>query len=119
MKKTPLPLNHPTLSPLPPKNSIVLENSGVAEPQNIRDKFAEAVAAGHPLAGRVKLDTMVTIVDAGAFVADYASRAPLAARPDLGEGGNLRPVVDLLVEQVCVKERERRGGGKRGRDMCF
>lgn len=25
---------------------------------------------------------------------------PLAARPDLGEGGNLRPVVDLLVEQI-------------------
>ncbi len=22
------------------------------------------------------------------------------ARPDLGEGGNLRPVVDLLVEQI-------------------
>lgn len=88
---------HPTHLP---QSSIVLENSGVAEPQNIRDKFAEAVAAGHPLAHRVALDTMVTIVDAGAFVADYASRAPLAARPDLGEGGNLRPVVDLLVEQV-------------------
>ena len=43
---------------------------------------------------------MVTIVDAASFVADFASRAPLAARPDLGEGGNLRPVVDLLVEQV-------------------
>lgn len=25
---------------------------------------------------------------------------PAAARPDLGEGGNLRPVVDLLVEQI-------------------
>ena len=86
---------------LPPNpHSIVLENSGVAEPQNIRDKFAEAVAAGHPLARRVTLDAMVTIVDAGAFVGDFASRAPLAARPDLGEGGNLRPVVDLLVEQV-------------------
>lgn len=24
----------------------------------------------------------------------------VAARPDLGEGGNLRPVVDLLVEQI-------------------
>lgn len=23
-----------------------------------------------------------------------------AARPDLGDGGNLRPVVDLLVEQI-------------------
>lgn len=43
---------------------------------------------------------MVTLVDCGTFIADYASRAPLAARPELGEGGNMRPVVDLLVEQV-------------------
>lgn len=82
------------------KNRIVLENSGVAEPQNIRDKFSEAVANSHPLAHRLHLDAMVTVVDAASFVADFASRAPLAARPDLGEGGSLRPVVDLLVEQV-------------------
>ena len=25
---------------------------------------------------------------------------PLAARPELGDGGNMRPVVDLLVEQI-------------------
>ena len=102
--------SHKTTSPSPlllllskkkkKRCSIVLENSGVAEPQNIRDKFSEAVANGHPLATRLHLDTMVTVVDAASFVADFASRAPLAARPDLGEGGNLRPVVDLLVEQV-------------------
>jgi hypothetical protein len=57
-------------------------------------------AAGNPLMQRIRLDTMVTIVDAGTFIQDYASRVPLAARPDLGEGGNLRPVVDLLVEQI-------------------
>ena len=56
--------------------------------------------AGNPLMQRIKLDTLVTIVDSGTFIQDYASRVPLAARPDLGEGGNLRPVVDLLVEQI-------------------
>jgi G3E family GTPase len=82
---------------------FVLENSGVAEPQNIRDQFNEAIAAGNPLMQRIQLDTLVTIVDAGTFIRDYSSRSPLAARPDLGEGGNLRPVVDLLVEQIeCV-----------------
>ena len=30
----------------PPGHRFVLENSGVAEPQNIRDKFADAVATG-------------------------------------------------------------------------
>ena len=49
---------------------------------------------------RISLDTMVTIVDSSSFIKDYASRVALAARPDLGEGGNLRPVVDLLVEQI-------------------
>lgn len=79
---------------------FVLENSGVAEPQNIRDKFSEAIASGNPLMSRIQLDTMATIVDSGSFTADYSSRTPVSARPDLGEGGNLRPVVDLLVEQI-------------------
>lgn len=41
---------------------IVLENSGVAEPQNIRDKMSEAEAEGHPVMDRVCLDTLVTVV---------------------------------------------------------
>jgi G3E family GTPase len=40
----------------------VLENSGVAEPSNIRDKFKEAEEAGHPLLDRIYLDTLVTVV---------------------------------------------------------
>ena len=62
--------------------------------------YTTSCAAGNPLMQRIRLDTLVTIVDAGTFIQDYASRVPLAARPDLGEGGNLRPVVDLLVEQI-------------------
>jgi len=52
----------------------VLENSGVAEPGNIRDQFAEAAASGHPLLERIELDTLVTLVDASSFMADYAAR---------------------------------------------
>lgn len=79
---------------------IILENSGVAEPQNIRDQFNEAIALGHPLMSQIHLDSLVTVVDSATFIRDYSSRAPLAARPELGDGGGLRPVVDLLVEQV-------------------
>jgi hypothetical protein len=44
------------------------------------------------------------VLDCGSFLADYASRAPVVSRPELGEGGGLRPVVDLLVEQLeCVR----------------
>lgn len=39
---------------------IILENSGVAEPQNIRDQFNDAIAEGHPLMQRCHLDTLIT-----------------------------------------------------------
>ena len=38
---------------------IVLENSGVAEPQNIRDAFAAAAEEGHPVLKRAHLSTLV------------------------------------------------------------
>lgn len=79
---------------------FILENSGVAEPKNIREAFADAEAEGHPLLKRIQLDTMVTVVDSATFITDYSTRAPLAARPDLGDGGGMQPVVDLLVEQI-------------------
>jgi G3E family GTPase len=72
----------------------------VAEPKNIREAFADAEAEGHPLLKRIQLDTMVTVVDSATFITDYSTRAPLAARPDLGDGGGMQPVVDLLVEQI-------------------
>lgn len=78
----------------------MLENSGVAEPQNIREQFAEAIADGHPLTTRIYLNSLVTVVDSACFLKDYSSKTPLMARPDLGEGGSFRPVVDLLVEQI-------------------
>lgn len=46
---------------------IVLENSGVAEPSNIRDKFREAQEQGHPLLDRIYLDTLVTVVSLDPF----------------------------------------------------
>lgn len=81
---------------------IILENSGVAEPQNIRDSFNEAMAMGHPITTRIRLEGLITVVDAVTFISDFASKAPMSLRPDLGEGGgnNFRPVVDLLVEQI-------------------
>lgn len=61
----------------------MLENSGVAEPQNIRDKFSEAIAMGNPLMSRIQLDTMATIVDSGSFTADYSSRTPVSGNTGL------------------------------------
>lgn len=56
------PVTSPSQSSRPTQTTcrIILENSGVAEPQNIRDQFNDAIAMGHPLMKRVYLDTLVT-----------------------------------------------------------
>ena len=73
----------------------------MAEPQNIRDSFNDAIAMGHPITQRIELEGLITVVDSVTFVADFGSIAPMSLRPDLGDGvANSRPVVDLLVEQI-------------------
>jgi G3E family GTPase len=47
---------------------IVIELSGVASPKAIRSNFQEAEYYGMPLMERVKLDTMVTVVDCSTFL---------------------------------------------------
>ena len=44
-----------------PFDRIVLENSGIAEPGNIRDKFSESVDLGNPLMKRIHLSTLVRV----------------------------------------------------------
>lgn len=47
---------------------IVIELSGVASPKSIRSNFQEAELYGMPLLDRVKLDTMVTLIDCSSFL---------------------------------------------------
>jgi G3E family GTPase len=92
---------------------IVIEGSGIAEPKGIRRTFQDAEAYQIPLLDLARLDTMVTVVDAGSFLDSYLSRESMGERPDLGvdesdpavqravmEGSAQRAVADLLVEQV-------------------
>lgn len=57
---------------------IVVELSGVADPKAVRAKFQEAVLYDMPLMERVRLDTMVTVVDCSAFLTHLRS-------PDLAD----------------------------------
>lgn len=47
---------------------IVIELSGVASPKSIRSNFQDADFYGMPLMDRVRLDTMVTVVDCSTFL---------------------------------------------------
>jgi G3E family GTPase len=99
---------------------IVFEASGVAEPRLIRAMFQEAEAAGWPLMRCLRLESMVTVVDASSFLELYSSADDVTERADLGaaapeplpswatplgenavlEQAPAPSVVQLLVEQV-------------------
>ena len=92
---------------------VIVECSGIAEPRKIRDLFQEAEDFNYPLLRRLKLDTMITLVDAVVFLdmfgtdKDINSNSELAFKVDdmegrkmLEDGSGMRKVTELLLEQV-------------------
>jgi G3E family GTPase len=92
---------------------IIVECSGIAEPRKIRDLFQEAEDMDYTLLRRLKLDTLITLVDAKVFLEmfgtdkDIESNSNLAFQPDdvegrkmFDDGSGMRKVTELLLEQV-------------------
>lgn len=79
---------------------LVIESTGISEPLPVAETFTFTDEAGQSLSQIARLDTMVTVVDAANFLADYQSVDSLADRRlSLGDEDE-RHVVDLLIEQV-------------------
>jgi G3E family GTPase len=79
---------------------LLIESTGVSEPMPVAETFTFRDELGASLSDLARLDTMVTVVDAKNFLADWRSEDELRAREvALGEGDE-RTVADLLVEQV-------------------
>jgi G3E family GTPase len=87
-----------------PFDHIVIENSGVAEPKQIRDNFQDLAEEGDALLERLQLKRLITVVDSKDFLEQYNASDLIGHRPDLGQDltgeSGYRKVVDLLVEQV-------------------
>eukprot|EP01038_Epipyxis_sp_PR26KG_P010559 gene10559-14185_t len=96
-------------------NHIIVECSGIAEPRKIRDLFQEAEDFQAPLLEKVKLDTLITLVDAAIFKDLYGTESNIAGNIDLAFPSNMnkndreialmdgtgeRKVTELLIEQV-------------------
>ncbi|MBS61564.1 zinc metallochaperone GTPase ZigA [Salinisphaera sp.] len=79
---------------------LLIESTGISEPMPVAATFAVRDEDGFSLADVARLDTMATVVDAAALLADYESADIIADRGEsLGEEDE-RSVVDLLVDQI-------------------
>jgi len=81
-------------------DALLIESTGISEPMPVAATFDFRDEDGRSLDDIARLDTMVTVVDAQAFLHDYGSDDTLAARGEVAGEGDTRLLVDLLVEQV-------------------
>lgn len=81
-------------------DALLIESTGISEPMPVAATFDFRDENGVSLGDIARLDTMVTVVDAKAFLADYGSTDSLAKRGETAREGDTRLLVDLLIEQV-------------------
>lgn len=79
---------------------LFIESTGIGEPMQVAETFTFDDASGDILKDFAKLDTMVTVVDAVNFLANWNSRETLTDRGEsLGEADE-RDIVNLLADQI-------------------
>jgi len=81
-------------------DSLLIESTGISEPLPVAETFTFEDESGSSLSSVARLDTMVTVVDAAAFLSDWESEDDLRARRLALGDEDERTVADLLVEQV-------------------
>lgn len=79
---------------------LLIESTGISEPMPVAETFSFEDQEGNSLSQMAQLDTMVTVVDAGNFMAEYGSFDDLSDREMGLSEEDKRNVVDLLVDQV-------------------
>ncbi len=79
---------------------LLVESTGISEPLPVAQTFVFADETGDSLSRVARLDTMVTVVDASAFLEDFYGQDDLNDRGEsLGEEDE-RTVTDLITDQV-------------------
>ncbi len=79
---------------------LLIESTGISEPMPVAETFTFEDEQGNSLSQIAKLDTMVTVVDAGNFMKDFGSWDDLTDRRMGLDEEDDRNIVDLLVDQV-------------------
>ena len=65
---------------------LLIESTGISEPMPVAETFTFTDDNGNSLSSVARLDTMVTVVDAGNFFKDFGSLDDLADRRLAGKG---------------------------------
>jgi G3E family GTPase len=79
---------------------LLIESTGISEPMPVAETFTFADETGRSLGDVARLDTMVTVIDAGSFLADCDGIEEIASRGESLGPDDDRTVVDLLLDQV-------------------
>ncbi|MFD1863001.1 GTP-binding protein [Planococcus chinensis] len=80
---------------------IVIESSGISEPVPVAQTFSYGDAElAIDLPALCRLDTMVTVVDAARFWADFSSGDTLLDRKEAAAADDVREIADLLIDQI-------------------
>lgn len=79
---------------------LLIESTGISEPLPVAETFTFTDESGTSLGDVAQLDTMVTVVDAKNFLADWQSKDHLETRGLALNPEDERSIVDLLVEQI-------------------
>lgn len=79
---------------------LLIESTGISEPLPVAETFTFEDEDGVSLGDLARLDTMVTVVDAGAFFNDFLSLDLLGDRNLAVSELDERSIVDLLIDQI-------------------
>ena len=79
---------------------LLIESTGISEPMPVAATFSVRGEDGFALSDVARLDTMVTVVDAERFLADFCSTDFLRDRGQTAGEEDRRSVVQLLADQV-------------------
>jgi len=92
-----------------PFDHLMIELSGVAEPQMVKNNFLAARARGERVAKELNISSVVTLVDTSVFVEEWMTQETLGERastaPEADECSASQKVVQFLVDQVEAADR--------------
>ncbi len=81
-------------------DALLIESTGISEPMPVAETFTFEDEQGQTLGDVARLDTMVTVVDAAAFLRELDQADDLIDRSLAAGEKDDRTISDLLVEQV-------------------